>query len=183
MLSPMACPALQYFSTLSRKLGGFWKKSYRKQNAWLDFSTNLSETFLILIRTKRDMIMNVHNLQTQFPLFLSGLIENWTFSTDFRLMKIELSRQIFENIFKYKISWNYVQWESSLSTWRDRRTDGRTCMTKLIVAFRNSANVSNKVNADQRFVEQFSHQCSRDVKFPLNMVDKNFSGSSVFAFC
>jgi len=55
-------------------------------------------------------------------------------------------------------------------------------MTKLMVAFRNSANVSNKVKADQRFAEQFSHQCSRDVKFPLNMVDNNFSGFSVFAF-
>jgi hypothetical protein len=59
-------------------------------------------------------------------------------------------------------------------------------MTKLLVAFRNSADVSNNVNADQRFVEQFSYQCSRDVKFPLNMVDNNlynFSGSPVFAFC
>jgi len=56
-------------------------------------------------------------------------------------------------------------------------------MIKLIAAFRNSANVSNNVNADQRFAEQFSHQCSRDVKFPLNMVDNNFIGSSVYAFC
>jgi len=28
-----------------------------------DISINLSETFLILIRTERDMIINVHNLQ------------------------------------------------------------------------------------------------------------------------
>jgi len=28
-----------------------------------DFSTNLAETFLILIRTERDIILNVHNLQ------------------------------------------------------------------------------------------------------------------------
>jgi hypothetical protein len=58
-------------------------------------------------------------------------------------------------------------------------------MTKLLVAFRNSANVSNNVNADQRFVEEFSYQCSRDVKFPLKMADNNlnnFSGFSVFAF-
>jgi hypothetical protein len=67
-----------------------------------------------------------------------------------------------------------------------RQTDGRTCMTKLLVAFRNSADVSNKVNADQRVVQQFSYQCSRDVKFPLNMVDNNlnnFSDSSVSTFC
>jgi len=28
-----------------------------------DFYTNLPETFLILIRTERDMIIKVHNLQ------------------------------------------------------------------------------------------------------------------------
>jgi len=65
----------------------------------------------------------------------------------------------------------------------ERQTNARTCTTKLLAAFRNSANVSNNVNADQLFVQQFSHQCSRDVKFPLNMLDNNFSGSFVFAFC
>jgi hypothetical protein len=52
--------------------------------------------------------------------------------------------------------------------------------------FRNSANVSNNVNADQRFVEEFSYQCSRDVKFPLNMADSNlnkFSGDKNTSSC
>ena len=52
------------------------------------------------------------------------------------LMKLEFPRQIFEKILKYKISRNSVQWEKSCSM----RTDGRTYMTKLIVAFRNFAN-------------------------------------------
>jgi hypothetical protein len=49
---------------------------------------------------------------------------------------------------------------------------------KLEFPDRFSANVSNNVNADQRFVEQFSYQCSRDVKFPLNMVENNLNNFS-----
>ena len=61
-------------------------------------------------------------------LFLSNcmntsgwLLLNWIFST------------VFRRIFKYQISWKSVRWEPSSSTW----TDGRTDMTKLIMAFRN----------------------------------------------
>jgi hypothetical protein len=38
-------------------------------------------------------------------------------------MKLEFSRQIFEKILKYKISWKSVQWEPSCSVWTDGRTD------------------------------------------------------------
>jgi hypothetical protein len=41
----------------------FEKKTYRNKMLDFDFSTNLSETFLILIRTERDMIINVHKIQ------------------------------------------------------------------------------------------------------------------------
>jgi len=52
-------------------------------------------------------------------------------------MKLEFSRQIFGKILKHQISWKSVQLEPSCSM----RTDGRTDMTKLIVAFRNCASV------------------------------------------
>jgi hypothetical protein len=48
-------------------------------------------------------------------------------------MKLEVSGQIFEKIFKYQISRQSNQWELSCSM----RTDGRTDMTKVIVALRN----------------------------------------------
>jgi hypothetical protein len=41
-------------------------------------------------------------------------------------MKLEFSRQIFEKILKYQISWKSVQYESSRSMWTDGRTDGQT---------------------------------------------------------
>jgi hypothetical protein len=51
-------------------------------------------------------------------------------------MKLEFSLQIFEKKkLKYQVSSKSVQWESSCSV----RIDGRTDMTKLIVAFRKSA--------------------------------------------
>ena len=58
------------------------------------------------------------------PLFLSDFTETWIFSADFR------------KIFKYQISWTFVQWELGSSMW----TDGLTDMTKLIVAFHSFAN-------------------------------------------
>ena len=46
----------------------------------LIFSTILSETFLIVRRTERDMCTGLH---LKCPLFLSDINETWIFSTDF----------------------------------------------------------------------------------------------------
>ena len=62
------------------------------------------------------------------------------------LMKLEFSRQIFEKKnTQYQISWKCVDWEPTTSM----RADGRTDITKQIVAFRNFANVSTKQHEHQ----------------------------------
>ena len=62
ILSAVACPALQYFSTLSHKRHDFRKKKkvieYKTRVS--SFSTTCFETFFIIIKTERDMIKNVY---------------------------------------------------------------------------------------------------------------------------
>jgi hypothetical protein len=62
-------------------------------------------------------------------------------------MKLRFSQQIFRKMVKYQILWKSVQWESNCLMRTDRRTD----MTKLIVAFRNFANAPNNGAADPAF--------------------------------
>ena len=52
--------AVPYFPTLSHKRHDFREKSIEHNIGVLIFCTNLSETFLMLKRMKRDSIINVH---------------------------------------------------------------------------------------------------------------------------
>ena len=69
------------------------------------------------------------DLSVKYLLFLLQFNECWIFWTYFR------------KILKYQISWKSVHWETSYSI---GRTDGRTDMTNLIVAFHNFANAPKK---------------------------------------
>ena len=61
------------------------------------------------------------------------------------LINLELSRQIFEKMFRYLISWKFASLKPSCSKWMYGETDGQTDITKQIVAFRSFLNACIKV--------------------------------------
>ena len=95
---------------------------------WLSIQY-LSETFLILRRIERVCSRMYIGLHVQYPLFLPDFNKTLIFLTDF------------PKVLKYQISWKSVQWEPNCSMRNNGRTDRCTDMTKLIIAFRNNANL------------------------------------------
>jgi hypothetical protein len=87
----------------------------------------LSETFLILGRISRDIVLNVQILIVKYQLFLSDFNETWIFSTDFRKK------------LNYQIAAKSVQRESSCFMRTAGQTEGHD---GTIVAFRNFANAT-----------------------------------------
>jgi hypothetical protein len=89
ILSSVACPAVQYFYTLSYKWCDFRKKKViETKMCVLIFSTAFFyEIFLILRRTERDVKKkNIYiyiGLHVKYPLFLSHFNKISIFSTHF----------------------------------------------------------------------------------------------------
>jgi hypothetical protein len=77
-----------FFHIISYK-GRFSEKVIEHKMCVLIFSTNLSETFLILRRIQRDIIINVQWSSSKVPVILV----TWIFPKDF------------QKILKYEISW------------------------------------------------------------------------------
>ena len=72
ILSYVACPALQYFSTLSHKRHGFRGKKLLNIKMCFWYSLQLlSETFLILRRNERDIIIQAHRYSCKVPVILA----------------------------------------------------------------------------------------------------------------
>ena len=97
----------------------FGKKLLNTESVFLFSLQLLSDTFLIMKRNQRGIVINV---KKKYPLLL---------------IKLESSRQIFENTSNIKFHEN----PSSESRVPCGRMDGRTDATKLIVAFHNFSNV------------------------------------------
>jgi hypothetical protein len=78
LLPSVACPDLQYFSTLFHKRHDFGgeKKTLLNTNVCFDFLykiyLNLSESYLTLRRTERDMMKNVCWFSYKIPVIIVG---------------------------------------------------------------------------------------------------------------
>jgi hypothetical protein len=114
ILPYVACPALQYFSTLSHKRHDFRKiVTEYKTCFFIFFQKLLPKAFVILRRNERDMIKYV---------LVFMLITRYSCPI---LIKLWFSRQIFEKSSKNNTSRNSLQWEPSCFMRTDRRTDER----------------------------------------------------------
>jgi hypothetical protein len=104
--------------------GTIFENGYWTQNVFWFILQIMSETFFILIRTKRNVVKKKSGgLQVKYLYFLSDFNETWIFWKGFR------------KIFKF-----HENPSSEGQVVPCRRTDGQTHITKIIVTFRNFAN-------------------------------------------
>jgi hypothetical protein len=130
ILPSAASVALPYFSTFSHKRQDILKKATEQKMYILISVQFLPEKLLILRRIQRDIVINVKT-----PLFKVFVI--------LILIKLEFFRQIFEKGTNIKFYQNSYSGSRVVPC---GITDGRIDMSKLIVAFCNSANVPNKMS-------------------------------------
>jgi len=81
---PVACPAVQYFPTLSHTLHDFWKAVIERKMCVLISSTIMPEKFLIL-RNERDMITSVYRSSRKVPVIFVRF--SWNFNVFDRVSK------------------------------------------------------------------------------------------------
>jgi hypothetical protein len=135
ILWSVACLAVPYFSTLSHKRHDFRGKVIEHKMCVLIFCTTLVWRIFILGRIQRDIVINVHRSACKVPLLLSDFNETSNVYTNFQ--------KKYSNIKFHKNPFSGSRVVPC----------GQTDMTKLIVAFRKSANFpKNKIFSTVRLL-------------------------------
>ena len=126
ILTSVACPALQHFSTLYHKRHDFQVgKVTEHKMCVLIFSSIFSKPFLIIRRTERESVINIQVLKWSTRYSCQILIRR-IFWIDFRKTN--------------QILWKIRPVEVELFYTADGRTDTRTDMPELVIVFRKFAN-------------------------------------------
>ena len=121
LLPYVACPTLQYFSTLSHKRHDFRKKLLPNIKCVFSFSLQLlSQTFFTLRKTERDVIVNVYWSLCKVPFILVRF--------QCKLNFLDLFSKKKRNIFRENPS-------SGRKVFRRKRTGRRIDMSKLVITF------------------------------------------------
>jgi len=122
ILSSVAYPALQYFSTLSHKRHNFWKTMWKIKCV---FSVKF--------------VLNISHSKTYWAIYDQKCIlifmQSYRYSCQ-NLMKLEFSRQ-FRKIFRRQISWKSAQWEPICSIRTDRHDEAHSRYSQFAKALKN----------------------------------------------
>jgi hypothetical protein len=144
ILSSVANPALQYFSTLSHKRYDFRKEVIEHKMCVLVFCITLVWN---ISRSKKKWVRfycKFTYVSSKVALHMSDFNVTWLLPTDF------------PKLLKYEISWKSVVWEARCSIRTEGRTGRQQHMTNLTVAFRNPANTPKIVRYIQ-YIEWVSN--------------------------
>jgi competence transcription factor ComK len=133
------------------------------------FSLCLSETFLLLRRTHRDIIVNVHGYSCKVPIILSYSNSNWIFSTDFRKI---LKYQISWKSVKCHISWKSVKFQISRKSVYISWKSVKFQMSWKSIKHQISCNLSNIKFHENLSVIKF-HENPSNIKFHENSCSGN----------
>jgi hypothetical protein len=128
ILPSVVCLALPYFCTLSHKRNDFREMLLNTKRVFWFFLQLLSETFLILRRTQRNIVINIDSFLCKVPVilvrFLSDVDSLDRLSKNTQLSNFMKIRRVGAKLF---------------------HADGRTDMTKLVATFRSFANAPKNV--------------------------------------
>jgi hypothetical protein len=92
LFSYLACPAVPCFSTLPHKQQDFRKKTFEYEVCVLTFFKILSETFIILRRLQRDIVINIYTSSCKVPIIFARFNRTWLFPTNcLKLVKHKMS--------------------------------------------------------------------------------------------
>jgi hypothetical protein len=120
---------------MSQKLNDFRENVFNIKCRFRFFPQRLPEIFLILRRTERDLIKNVIDLHVKYTSYSCQMLMKYDFfSVDF--LKILKCKKFYENP---PSGSRFVPCGQT-----DGRTNGQKEVAKLIVAFRNFANVPKR---------------------------------------
>jgi hypothetical protein len=119
MWSSVTCVAVQYFSTWSHKRHHIRKKSLNiKCVFWFSLQL-LSNTFLVLRRSERDIIINVHRSSCKVTVILVGF--KWTLKCRYRVLKnTQISN--FMKIRPMGAEFFYADSQTDRQTWRSSQS-------------------------------------------------------------
>jgi hypothetical protein len=153
------------FHVVSYTIGSSKEKKITEHTTCFLFSMQLLfETLLIIRRNERNITANVYiGLHVMYPLFVSDFNKSWIFSTYFRKILKPPNFITFVHLF---------------------HTEGRTDMTKLIVAFRHFANALKKKKFGASSTSVYSHRSlkssnSQDVREKFRFTQRAITYSSV----